>query len=150
MGLSRELKCARDNLDRWLNNADAPKPDKAKTYDVAEVVAYIGKNAPRIGKGANAADLKNEKLRLECERLTLDNEERKEEKSLRSRQLITREELEKTIPRMMKEWADLLNTFTTELPPQYQGKNIAECVEINAQAVFAIMKKFRDGVESIA
>lgn len=139
--LCRKFGIVKTTLDRYLNLPDAPKPDKAKTYDVIAVTEFIGANSTRAGEKDAIKALRAKKLGLECERIAL-------ELNVERGNFVSRSEI---VPAIARLWGELhalcRQKFEFELPSRYVGKNAIECAQINIEALEHIDKRFKAGSE---
>jgi hypothetical protein len=140
--LARRLKIHRQQLDTFLARPSAPAPDKAKTYSVAEVVAFIAQH--REGGGLDslrAARLKE--IGLRCEKLS-------RELALAARQVVSIEtftEQSFLISRSMRD--ALIFKLTTELPPKLAGMtDVAEIRKALRDASDDVLRRFLDRCEA--
>lgn len=130
---------ARSSLDKFLSLVDAPKPDKAKTYDVLAVTEFIGANSTRAGEKDAIKALRAKKLGLECERIAL-------ELNVERGNFVPRSEI---VPAIARLWGELhalcRQKFEFELPTRCVGKNAIEISQINIDALEFIDKRFKVG-----
>ena len=144
--ICRRLNISRPTLDHYLQIEGAPTCDADGKFSLTEIAEFVQKHAKKILQPADAKEWKQEKLRLECERITIDIEARKDELARSRGEHISKSEIEKTIVPLMTELGALLRQkFEMELPSQYRGKSVADCAALNAKAVDEITECFRSG-----
>lgn len=142
--LSRQLGINRVTLDKYLNRDDAPKPDSHFRFVVEEVVAYVARQRTEDSKVKGKAHWEAEKARLQCEQMV-------EEMARKRGEFIDRKELERAIPPLVAEIAELMRArFVRELPSRYKGRDAVECAQMNEAACDAIAERFRAGAAAIA
>ena len=148
VGLCRRLDISRPTLDKYLTISGSPIPDHEGKWVLEEIADFISRHASKVLQPENSKQWKEEKLRLESERITIDIEARKDELARSRGEHISKSEIEKTIVPLMAELGSLLRQkFEVELPSQYRGKAVADCVELNAKAIDEIVERFRVGSE---
>lgn len=141
--LSRQLGINRVTLDKYLNRDDAPKPDAHFRFRVEEVVAYVAKQRTEDAKIKGKSHWEAEKARLQCEAMV-------EEMARKRGDFVERKELERAIPPLVAELAELMRArFVRELPSRYKGRDTVECAQMNEAACDAIAERFRAGATAI-
>lgn len=147
--LAEKLGVSRPTLDKYLEMDGAPGPDAEKTYDVEEVLKWVGAHAEqsganhRDGTKKTLNDWRAEKLALECDKLRhlLEVE--------RGDYISKREAAATVIPLMTELDALIKQKYELELPSRYVGKDAVECAELNAAARDQINARFRQGVKPL-
>lgn len=148
--LAEKLGVSRPTLDKYLEMDGAPGPDAEKTYDVEEVLKWVGAHAEQSGaditdkeKVPTLNNWRAMKLELECEKLRhLLEVERGD--------YISKREAAATILPLMTELDALIKQkYELELPSRYVGKDAVECAELNAAARDQINARFRQGVKPL-
>lgn len=143
--LARALEIHRDTLAAWLKQPGAPKPDKARRYDLASVRAFAALRAVEAKSGnttvggTEMGELRKERLRIQTQQAAFEFAQAKGD-------MMPKAEIAGTLTRLIVEIDGMLRQkFEFELPSKYKGRSQIECQQLNAQALDDIVRRFKTG-----
>lgn len=142
--IAYRAKMNREIVAKYLAMEGAPKPNEQQCYRYADVMAFIGKHAPRLSPGNDEGKTTRQAiLKLQLEDMEIDL---KVKRGL----YIAKDEIEPAITEFMTALTeDLRAKFEFELPGKYEGMTTAERQRANIDAIDYVLRRVKEGSKPI-
>jgi hypothetical protein len=142
--LARKLGVSRPTIHAYLARPGAPLPDPHGRYALEAVAKFISAEAPRAGEGPGARQLRERKLRVQCERLEFEFE-------LQRGLYVLVAEIDPGVAEIMRELtANLETEFVHTLPPKCRHLSEVEIQEWCREAILRVLTKLKSGSDAIS
>lgn len=142
--LAKALDLSRPTLTGYLARKGAPRPNKARKYELEVCRKWAEKCASESAGPRTAVVAGSELSKLRERRLALEVEEAERRAKVAAGQLVHVDEIGPAISGMMAGLtADLISKFRDELPSKYKGRSVAECQEMNEAGIEWVLTRLR-------
>jgi len=142
--IAKVVGLSRQTVSKYLNSDGAPEAELDGTYNPILGAYFVGVCHARSMESPAVVRMRERKMEIELAQM-----ERAE--ALARRELIPKKAIQPSIASVMTRLTtSMRSVFERELPPKYQGRQVVECAEINANGVDRVLRGFKEGTDRIA